>query len=192
MSTPRELLWLACRQKTCCHTTKVVVTGLDVWRICQALSVQPWDFTVYCLADEAAPDSFGLVEGGPRYQVALAKRGRVGSRGAPCTFLWRLADGHAQCGLGSLRPSVCRAYPGVLVDDVLAADGSFCTCRRWSALDLDPQEDRALLEAVLREAAEYAAIVDGWNDALAGVADGRTYREFCTYVMDEYRRLEPA
>jgi hypothetical protein len=48
--------------------------------------------------------------------ATLAKRGKVGPKGAPCFFLWKLADGHAQCGLGTLRPRVCLSYPALLVD----------------------------------------------------------------------------
>ncbi len=124
---PKELLWLGCREKTCCHNTKVILTGRDVWRIAQALELQPWDFTLYCDAEESAVDGFQLAPGGPFYEVMLAKRGAVGSSGAPCIFLWRLADGHAQCGLGGMRPLPCQVYPAVLVEGMLACQDGACT-----------------------------------------------------------------
>jgi Fe-S-cluster containining protein len=115
----KELLWLGCRHKTCCHNTRVVISGMDIWRITQTLEVQPWDYTRYADAIEGAIDAFRLRPDGPSYQVVLAKRGEVDRAGAPCIFLWNLADGHAQCGLGALRPLVCRVYPAVLVDGML-------------------------------------------------------------------------
>jgi Fe-S-cluster containining protein len=164
----------------------VIVSGKDIWRISQAIEVAPWDFTLYSEAIEGAVDGFQLEPGGPAYQVVLSKRGEVGPQGAPCIFLWKLADGHAQCGLGALRPMVCQAYPALLVDDLLCVESSACTCRRWSTVDLDHDAEVARLEQVLREAAEYSEIVAAWNQGLAQEPHTRTYQEFCAYVLDAY------
>jgi len=188
--TTKELLWLGCREKTCCYTTKVIVSGKDLWRIANTLDAAPWEFTVYVEAEEFASDAFRLVADGPLFQVALAKRGKVGAKGAPCFFLWRLADGHAQCGLGSLRPLVCRSYPAALSDGMLVAWAPACTCRRWSVLDLDEPEDRRLVEQTLSEAEEYSAIVAAWNDELSEWPTGRDYHDFCRYVLDAYAARE--
>ena len=184
-ATTRELLWLACRQKTCCHGARVIVSGRDLWRIATALEAAPWDFTRYAPAEAGAADAFRLEPEGPMYQVVLAKRGRVTSRGAPCVFLWKLGDGHAQCGLGATRPLVCQAYPAAMVDGLLCAEGRGCTCRRWSVLDLDRDRDAALLGAAQCELAEYSEIVAAWNDGPAA-AGARTYRDFCSHVMAAY------
>lgn len=185
----RELLWLACREKTCCHTTRVIVSGRDMWRIARAIEAAPWEFTVYGEAVEGAVDGFQLVHGGPAYQVILAKRGKVGPKGAPCFFLWKLADGHAQCGLGQLRPQVCQSYPALLVDDLLCVESSACTCRRWSLLDLDEARDRAQIRQMLAEAEEYSQIVADWNERLSPGGPARTYPEFCAFVLALYDRL---
>jgi hypothetical protein len=185
--SPKELLWLGCREKTCCHTTRVIIGGRDLWRIVGAMELAPWDFTQYAEAIAGAIDGFQLEPGGPAYQVMLTKRGRPGPKGAPCIFLWKLADGHAQCGLGSLRPMVCQSYPALLVDDLLCADGSACTCRRWSTLDLDAERDRALVDQLLAEAAEYAEIVAAWN---AGLDGPRSYVDYCRYLVDAYAGRE--
>jgi len=184
-ATTRELLWLACRQKTCCHGARVIVTGRDVWRIATALEAAPWDFTRYAPAEAGAADAFRLEPEGPGYQVVLAKRGRVTGRGAPCIFLWKLGDGHAQCGLGATRPLVCQAYPAAMADGLLCAEGSGCTCRRWSVLDLDRDQDAALLAAAQRELDEYSEIVAAWNAGLAA-AGPRMYRDFCRHLMAAY------
>jgi len=161
----------------------VVVTGRDVTRICGALSMQPWDVAVACPAEEGAVDGFQLGRGGRANQLALVKR--TEPDGA-CTFLWKLNDGHAQCGLGALRPGVCQAYPAVMVDGVLCANSSACTCRRWSVLDLDGDADRDLLRTLAQEQAEYAAIVQRWNQGLPPAPERRTYRQFCAYLLEAY------
>ncbi len=187
----KELLWLGCRDKTCCHGTKVIVTGADLFRIVTALDIAPWDAVVYAEAPPKAPDGFLLSRGGPRYQLVLAKRGRVGRRGAPCAFLWKLADGHAQCGLGELRPLVCRSYPATIIDGMLAASSPACTCRQWSVADLDGDADRHRLDAMLMEAAEYATVVDEWNAAVPDPPEAHTFAAFCDHVVGAYR-LRPA
>lgn len=181
----KELLWLGCREKSCCYNSRVIITGQDMWRIAQAMEVAPWDFTMYCEAVPRAADGFQLVYGGPLYQVVLAKRGEVRTTGAPCLFLWKLADGHHQCGLGVLRPLACQSYPSLLVDGMVCVDSRACTCRQWSVLDVDREYEKALLEQRLRETAEYHDIVTLWNQSLAGCGE-RTYQAFCTYVLDTY------
>jgi hypothetical protein len=41
---------------------------------------------------------------------------------------------------------------------------------------------------MLEEAAEYSEVVARWNAGLQTGSAGRTYREFCEYVLTEYRR----
>ena len=185
MTTRRELLWLACREKTCCHA-KVLVTGHDVRRICDTLSVKPWDVVTACAAEAGAPDGFRLSAGGRFNQLALVRR--PGPEKA-CTFLWKVNDGHAQCGLGDLRPGVCQAYPAVIVDGMLCANSSACTCRRWSVFDLDGDADRALLRTLAAEQAQYVGLVRRWNDEVTAAPAGTkwTFRQFCTWLLDAYR-----
>lgn len=186
VTSTKELYWLGCREKTCCHNTKVIITGKDMWRIRHAMEIQPWDFTLYAEAPEGAVDGFQLEAGGPAYQVMLSKRRQVDQAGAPCIFLWKLADGHAQCGLGQLRPMVCQSYPALLVDNMLYVESSACTCRRWSVTDLDHDAEIDRLNRVLEEAAEYSEIVARWNDELERLAGVRTYRQFCEFVLQYY------
>jgi Fe-S-cluster containining protein len=184
----KELLWLACREKSCCHDTKVIIGGRDIWRIAQALEIMPWQFTLYTEALEGAPDGFGLEPDGPHYQVILAKQREAGPRGTPCIFLWKLADGHAQCGLGALRPLPCLTFPSVVSDGLLRVESTTCSCRRWTLNDVDPAREESLLGQMLEEAAEYSEVVARWNAGLQTGSAGRTYREFCEYVLTEYRR----
>jgi len=185
MPSTKELLWLSCREKSCCHNSRVLITGLDMWRISEALELAPWDFTMYTDAVEGAPDAFQLSCDGPFFQVILGKRGEIGPQGAACIFLWKLADGHAQCGLGALRPLVCLSYPAILIDDILRVDGGHCGCRRWSLVDLDADSEMALIEQLLGETATYSEIVTAWNQRLRTIAGAQTFRDFCTYVLQE-------
>jgi Fe-S-cluster containining protein len=188
--SPKDLLWLSCREKRCCYTTKVVLSGRDLWRITQALQVRPQDMTLYTNAIAGAADGFQLVAGGPAYQVILAKRGPVRRIGAPCLFLWKLNDGHHQCGLGALRPMACQTYPTVIDSGLLQVEASACSCRRWSLLDLDPAAERRLLEQRILELEEYIAIVADWNAALRAAPAEESYTSFCTYILARYRDLE--
>lgn len=184
----KELLWLGCREKTCCHNTKVIVSGKDVWRISGALELSPWDFTLYAEAVEGAADGFLLAPEGPPYQVVLAKRGEVGTDGAPCIFLWKLADGHAQCGLGALRPMTCLTYPALVQDGLMRVESSACSCRRWSVLDVDEGRERALIGQMFSEAVEYVEMVADWNGMVAANGRERAYSEFCEWVLEAYNR----
>jgi hypothetical protein len=181
--TTKELLWLSCREKRCCHATRVIISGRDLWRIARTLDLAPWDFTLYCPAHPQAADAFQLEPGGPSYQVILAKRGPVTGRGAACAFLWKLTDGHAQCGLGSLRPMACQCYPSLLIEGALCVDSTSCSCRRWSLLDVDPAAERLQLDRMLAETASYAALVATWNRNLQQAC---TYQAYCSYLLAAY------
>jgi Fe-S-cluster containining protein len=183
--TTKELLWLNCREKSCCHNSRVIITGRDMWRIAQAMELDPWEFTLFCEVLPHAVDGFQLVYGGPVYQVVLAKRGEVGPVGAPCLFLWQVTNGHHQCGLGGLRPLTCQSYPSLFANGMVCVDGHNCTCRRWSLLDVDTSAEQKLLEQVLQETAEYSHIVTTWNQNLKGQKP-YAYQEFCAYVLETY------
>ncbi len=184
------MFWLGCREKSCCHNTKVIISGRDMWRISETLELMPWYFTRYTEAVEGAPDGFQLEAGGQLYQVVLAKQGEVGPRGAPCVFLWKLADGHAQCGLGGLRPLPCLVYPSMLVDGLLQVESGACTCRRWTLADVEQEQEESLLAQMLDEATEYSDVVAGWNAQLEAGKPARTFTDFCKYILGEYRGPE--
>ncbi|HYR62860.1 MAG TPA: hypothetical protein VET24_09575 [Actinomycetota bacterium] len=158
-------------------------------RISRALDLPPRSFVSLCPTEPDAADGVQFERAGLKYQLVLNKRGAVRAAGAPCIFLWKLSDGHAQCGLGALRPLVCRAYPASLADGLLCAAGDACTCRRWSVSDLDPEADKAALHAVLEEAQRYSLAVDAWNAALPPPPAQRSFSEFCQFAFaaeDEY------
>lgn len=192
--TKKELLWLACPRKTCCYTPVVVPTGRDVWRISRALDTPPWTFLRYFEVHESRRDAFALDGSARRFRIALAK-GHARRKGAPppCIALMRTRDGSHRCGLGTLRPLVCRAFPSEPVDGLLyLRPDNGCTCREWSLAHVDIAEETALVQAREAESEEYCGVVARWNERLASFPAG-AYTDFpayCNHILDTYDELD--
>jgi Fe-S-cluster containining protein len=194
--TRKEAIWLACKAKRCCYEAIVVPTGRDVWRIARALDAAPWSFLVYFRTPAPARDAFVLDRSEPPFRLALAKQPSRRTKSAPpCVFLLHTRDGAHRCGLGDLRPLVCRSFPSEVVDGVLSVrnDGG-CTCRRWALADVDIAEERALVEARQDDAEEYCGIVAGWNARVAAAPDGARFDflDYCAFLMERYDALAAA
>ena len=188
--SPREALWLGCREKTCCSTYSVMPTGADLWRISRALELAVWDFTRFADASADDPGAFALDADGPRFQVVLAKRDGGSDRPPTCVFLWRVADGHAQCALGAIRPTACHAHPAVLDHGVVCVgDHDGCTCGAWTQVSLDADRERPTLLRLERERNEHAEMVSEWNARVADDPTGRDYPEFCDFLMNRCAAL---
>lgn len=196
MSIHKEALWLSCKQKTCCSTRIVLVTGSDVWRIARALDTEPWTFLAYYEVPQR-PDAFVLDASGQHYCLALAKRAsRRTVTPAPCIFLVNTRDGYHRCGLGDLRPAACKSFPADIVDGVLcltAASG--CSCRTWTHADIDLDEEIAVAEWRVAELRDYCTIVARWNERVVA----RTHAEgeldlddFCAFLMADRDQLQNA
>jgi Fe-S-cluster containining protein len=156
-----------------------------VWRISQTLELPPWGFTRYTDAQSSAELSFALDQSERRYKIVLAKQ----AGDAACVFLWRTPNGHAQCGLGDLRPMACKVYPATLIDGILCVgESAGCTCRVWALAHFDLEEEERQMRSAEHERAEYALIVRRWNDLVQrGAADRQfSYIEFCNYLLNVY------
>src|SRR5436190_9552256 len=116
----KEAIWLACKAKSCCYTPLVVPTGRDVWRIARVLETPPTSFLLYFPTPYARRDAFVLDGSGQEFRVALGKAPSRRKTAPPCIFLLRTRSGHHRCGLGDLRPLVCRAFPADVADGVLS------------------------------------------------------------------------
>ncbi len=188
--TRKETIWLACKAKACCYAPLVLPSGRDVWRIARALQAPPWSFLVYFQTPDPRRDAFILDHSGQQFRLALGKgaaRRRQGT--APCIFLLRTRDGAHRCGLGDLRPLVCRAFPAEVVDGVLCLRrDSGCTCRTWALSDVYLAEERALVEARQAESEEYCAVVARWNARVAAAPTERSFDflEYGEFLMEEY------
>ncbi len=194
--TRKEALWLSCKKKSCCSNI-IVTTGRDMWRIARALDTPPWSFMVYFPSQAPSRDAFLLDHSGQPYRLALAKQTPRRPRKTlpPCIFLLRTGDGTHRCGLGQLRPLVCRAYPSEVQGSMVYLRGTTtCTCRDWSLVDVDLDEERALVEARQADAREYWALLERWNaQVLASVPGTRfTFGEFASFLLDHYDQIEAA
>jgi hypothetical protein len=182
------MAWLACDEKSCCHNSVVIPTGRDVWRIARTLDTPVRSFLMYFPSTGPRRDAFLLDRSGSSYRIALG-RGAGRRQPPPCIFLLRTRSRQHRCGLGELRPLVCRALPAELAGGVLTLtnDGR-CTCRTWVLADVDITEETALVEARQRDAEEYCAVVARWNARVAGAPAGTTisFEEYCAYLIESY------
>lgn len=190
-ATRRELVCLACREKSCCAYYTVTVTGVDVWRIARAMHLAPVDFLVYRAADGPADGRFQLEPDGPFHDLLLAKRSMPRPLPSPCVFLLRTNDHHALCGLGDLRPGQCRDYPVYVADDVvgLINDPDGCV-RSWSYGDIDVEEERERARGRMIEQDEHRLMVREWNERVAAAGRARSFEEFCGYLVNRGAAME--
>jgi Fe-S-cluster containining protein len=177
--TPRDVLWDACRAKTCCRTTRVALTGADLGRLVEAFELDPADVAAPVETEAGDRSGFRLTPEGPLYELVLRKRGRIGPQGAPCVFLTETSDGHALCGAGAVRPAACHAFPAVDIGGEAHVLAGACTCRRWSPVDVGEKE-RTLARRAAEEAERHAAVVEAWNGALAAE---RSFAELCAHLV---------
>jgi Fe-S-cluster containining protein len=191
--TRKETIWLACKAKSCCYTPAVVPTGRDVWRIARALDTPPWSFLRYFPTARPRRDAFALDQSGQQFRLALGKAPSRRKTALPCIFLLRTRNGHHRCGLGDLRPLVCRAFPADVVDGVLSlSNAGQCVCRTWALADVDIAEETALVEARQRGAEEYCAIVARWNARVAAAPPDTTFTfaDYCDFLLETYDGIE--
>jgi hypothetical protein len=121
--------------------------------------------------------------------MALAKgKTRRTRTPAPCIFLLRTRNGYHRCGLGDLRPAVCRAFPSELVDGVLCMrPDPGCTCRTWSLADVEIAEEQERIAVRQEEGEEYCAVVARWNERVAAApAAAFTFPDYCTFLLEAY------
>lgn len=189
----KEAIWLACKRKTCCHTAVVIPTGRDVWRIARTLQAPPWSFLVYFPSPTPRRDAFLLDHSGMQFRLAFGKRlSRHTKTPPPCIFLMRTRQGHHRCGLGDLRPLVCKTFPCELADGVLAIGAETgCTCREWSLVDVNIDAETALIAERQADAEEYCAIVAAWNAQVRDTsADARfDFRDWCDFLLAAYDEI---
>jgi len=190
----KEEIWLAGKSKTCCYVATVIPTGRDVWRISRALEAPPWTFLKFFESTTPRRDGFALDGSERRFRVALAKQpSRRRKAPAPCIFLMKTNEGHHRCSLGSLRPMSCQAFPSELsVGGIVGVQALGCTCRGWNLTDVDIDVERDLVETRLRDAAEYAEVVERWNDLVSTEAVARQldFPSFCEYLLETYDEID--
>jgi Fe-S-cluster containining protein len=193
LAVGKEALWLACREKNCCYTALVLTSGRDVWRISKTLQTPPWTYLMY-FQSPPRPDAFVLDDSGMYFRMALSKGPtRRKKSPPPCIFLTRTRAGHHRCGLGDLRPQVCRAFPSEMVSGVLCVrnDGG-CTCRVWALADVDITEESRRVQARYDEFKEYCEVVAYWNSLVRSAPNDMNadFYDFCNFLMEAYDEME--
>lgn len=184
----KEAIWLACKQKRCCYTSFVLPTGRDVWRIAHSLQTRPETFLTYFESPQSRPDAFFLDASGRSFRIALAKQRSRRKSTPPCIFLLRTRNGYHRCGLGDLRPEVCKTYPTEIVSGVICIrnDGG-CTCRTWTLQDIEIEDEMALVKSRTAEYHEYCDKVAVWNDMVLAAGETiHTFVEFCDFLVRTY------
>jgi Fe-S-cluster containining protein len=179
----------SCR-KRCCTSYTVSITGYDAWVIGKGLHLPLESFLVYFPVTEQNDRGFLLEPGGTRYEIALDKVGRY-QKGNPCVFWVELASGGGRCGIYSCRPRVCQTYPAyqleemvVLRDDVLCPEGA------WNLVGMDLVQFRQRLSQFRMEQDLYAYAVSEWNRLVERGGVPRSIRDYYTYVMNLYDRID--
>jgi Fe-S-cluster containining protein len=191
--TRKEAIWLACKEKACCYASVVIPTGQDIWRIARTLDTPPWSFLIYFHSPQPRRDAFHLDHSGRQFRVALAKgKTRRKKTPAPCIFLLRTRDGSHRCGLGDLRPGVCRTFPSEVVEGVVCTrPDSGCACREWTLLDVDVAEELEALAERQEDVDAYCGVVSAWNAQVAAAPTNTSFDflEFCEFVLAAYDRF---
>jgi len=192
----KEAIWLGCKAKTCCHNGLVVPTGRDVWRISRTLDTPPWSFLQYFQSPTSRRDAFALDRSGRLFRLVLAKQpSRRTKTPSPCIFLMRTRDGDRRCGLGDLRPQVCKTFPVEVSNGILCVQPNHgCSCRSWSLVDVDMEEEQQLMEQRLSDAEEYHEVVEYWNAQVMDAPDEVQvdFVAFCEYLLQTYDDIEGA
>lgn len=192
--TRKEAIWLACKQKSCCYASLVLLSGRDIWRIARSLDLPPATFIVYFEMSRPTRDSFALDQSGRTFRLALAKqKTRRRKNPPPCIFLMKTRSGHHRCGLGSLRPQVCHSFPIERVGGVLCIPGETdCTCRDWSLADVDMDEESREVDSRQAGFEEYSGVVAQWNRTVTTSSEGSvfTFLQFCDFLLAEYDRID--
>ncbi len=196
--TRKEETWLACKQKTCCYAAFVLPSGRDVWRISRTLMAPPWTFLVYFQSPQPRPDSFILDDSGRQFRLALSKQpSRRTKTAPPCIFLMKTRQGYHRCGLGDLRPQVCKTFPSDMIDGVVTVSSNTgCACRKWSLADVDIEEEKPRVETRRRDFDEYCGVVQHWNAFAASTLSSAPpesafdFFDYCNYLLDAYDEME--
>lgn len=194
-STQKELAWLSCKPKTCCHNAFVIVSGRDIWRISRTLGTPPWSYLIYFQSPEWRPDAFILDRSERYFRLALTKQpaGKRRKSPPPCIFLMRTRNGHHRCGLGDLRPQACKTFPVEKINGVLAIPyATGCTCRAWSLADVNLQEEAAFVEERERDLSEYYSLVAEWNSMVMSAPQEAEISlfDYCNFLLRAYDEME--
>jgi hypothetical protein len=169
----------------------VIPTGKDVWRIARTLDLLPWHFLVYFVWAQPRRDAFALDSSPRRFRLALSKNPRRMAHGAhACTFLLRTRHGHHRCGLGDLRPAVCKSFPSEMVAGVVCImSETGCRCRTWTLADVDIEHEAEAIRERQADSEVYCGIVEQWNRGVSEPGRRLDFEGYCEHLLAAYDGL---
>lgn len=182
-ASAKGALWNACREKTCCRSSRVHVTGADLARLVTAFELAAGAMVTAVEVDAGEPSGFRLRPGGPVAELVLRKNGPIQPSGAPCVFLVETEDRHAICGAGDAKPTSCQAFPAVTGPNGVTVLPGVCPCRTWLMSDVGEPE-RRWADAAAAEEAEDVAAIQEWNARVDADGASRTLDDFCGHLID--------
>ena len=162
------------------------MTGDDVARIARSLHIMPWEFTAAVRCEEPSEHGFALDRSAKRYRLALLRTFTKKSPDPACTFLFRLRDGTARCGLGEGRPAPCKTFPLVVRGGAVSLEPAGCTCA-WDDVELGEGDGNLLIDehAARRR---YREVVAAWNRYVADLEPPLRVKlhDFGRYLLETY------
>jgi len=158
------------------------------------LGIEPTSFLAFAQMETDSPYHFRLDISEEAYCLALNMREQPdGSR--RCIFLMELPGGQTRCGIYSLRPIACRAYPLTLAEDgVVVKPWAMCPERFLVPSQPDIDSWQQELERHDMEFSIYALLVESWNRRAMTLPKSQelNFRPLVDFVMEFYQRLEPS
>ena len=179
----------------CCFRNLINVCGYDVWVIAQELSIKPTDFLAFARLESAGtPYNFQLDGSGKSYCLMLNMNEQPDGSNR-CIFGLNLPHQQLRCGIYTLRPIACQAYPFVLDEgDVTIKPWGLCPQGAWNLDALDIPSLKEQLGRFQMEFCIYGLVVARWNEQVAQQPplEELDFRPFVDFVMDVYEALEGA
>jgi len=199
----KGVLCAGCRERLCCYEFSVEASVRDVGEIATALALTPEVFLAY-QRTEPSPRAFRLGPEGPTYRLVLERhpwlyRGYTGQgvlaatpadRPKGCCFLVRLPNSHHYCGLGSLRPAICRLFPVSQREQLLDVyEGPGCV-RTWTLTEVNYAEEARLAQEFAQRQAEHERFLADWHREVDRLAAEEAYNfnHFCDSLLNWYAR----
>jgi Fe-S-cluster containining protein len=176
----------------CCSENLINICGYDARVIARDLNIHPADFIGLAELHGKSPYNFILDNSGNAYYLVLNMRELAdGSR--RCIFALDLPNGVVRCGIYSLRPIACRAYPLILTDEeVVVKPWAFFNKEAWDIDQLDKSYWREELGRNDMEFSIYGYIVAVWNNTIRKRTESERldFSVFFDFLFNIYRRLE--
>ena len=176
----------------CCSQNLINLCGYDVWVIARELNIHPTDFLG--LADLGEKSAFYFrVDGSEKAYCLVLNMKELPDGSRHCIFALDLPHQQVRCGIYSMRPIACRAYPLAFAgEEVVAKPWAYCPDGAWDVGRLDLAYWREELGRHDMEFSIHAFLVAVWNTEMMKQPklERLDFGPFFSFLFDVYRRLE--